>query len=109
MTGLLRREPALTGALAALLAAVLGVFIKNPELVAALVGVALAFIGVRQVVTPVATMVENVTAAATGAATQVAQDLGETTVGAVGEVTDAAQNVVDNAVNSVLGALGVRQ
>ena len=98
----LRNEPAFSAAVLSVIGAVLGIFIKNPELVAALVGVAAVFIGVRQVVTPVTTMTEKVTEAATEAATEVTKSLGRDTVGAIGTVTDAAQGIIDNTVGKVI-------
>jgi hypothetical protein len=101
----LRSQPALAGALASLLGAVAGLFIDNPELVAALVGVAAVFLGVRQVVTPVTKAVEVATEAATTAATEVAKNLGDDVVGVVGEITGPAQAIVNETVATVVGGV----
>lgn len=101
----LSKHPTLGGAVLSTLGAVLGIFIHNPELVAALVGVTALFLGLHQVVTPVTTMVENVTQAATDAATQTASQLSSTTVGVVGKVTDTAKDVILKTVDSVVGSL----
>jgi hypothetical protein len=101
----LKNNPALAGAVAALVGAVVGVFVKNPALAAALGGVFLAFLGVRQVVTPVTKAAEVATEAATTAATEVAKNLGDDAIGAVGEVTDTAQGIVNNTVDVVVGGV----
>lgn len=101
----LKDHPTLGGALLSLLGAVLGIFIHNPALVAALVGTAAVFVGVHQVVTPVTTAAVAITDAATQAATKVASDLDSTIAGTTGQVIPAAQQVVDNAVNTVLGGV----
>jgi hypothetical protein len=101
----LRSEPALGGALLSLLGAALGVFLKNPALVASLVGVAGVFLGVRQVVTPVATAATQISQAATQAATQTVSALGQDTVGIVGEVTQPAKDIITTTVADVTGVL----
>ena len=104
----IKKEPALVGALATLCTVVLGFFIHNPQLVAAMVGVFVAFLGVRQVVVPVTTAATQITQSATQAATQVVQNLDQTTVGTVGEVTDAATSVINNTVDQVVGGLNLK-
>jgi len=101
----LKDHPTLGGALLSLLGAVLGVFIHNPALVASLLTVAGLFVGVHQVVTPVSTAAVAITDAATQAATKVAADLDETIASTTGTIIPAAQQVVDNAVNTVLGGV----
>jgi hypothetical protein len=101
----LRSQPALAGAIASLIGAAVGVFVKNPGLAAALGGVFLAFLGVRQVVTPVSKAVEVATEAATTAATEVARNLGKDAAGAVGEVTGTAEGIVNNTVDVVVGGI----
>lgn len=101
----LKDHPPIGGAILSVLGAALGAFIHNPEMVAALVGIAAVFVGVHQVVTPVTTMTTNVAKAATDAATAVAKDLDATAAGTVGQVTDVAQHVVNNAVDRVVGAI----
>jgi hypothetical protein len=101
----LRTQPALAGAVAALIGAVVGVFVKNPEMAAALGGVFLAFLGVRQVVTPVTKAAEVATEAATTAATEVAKNLGDDVVGVVGEITGPAQAIVNETVATVVGGV----
>jgi hypothetical protein len=102
----IKKEPALASAVVTLLGAVLGVFIRNPAMVAALVTAAGFFLGVRQVVMPVTTAAENITKAATQAATETAKNLGADTVGAVGNVTKAGESIVNNTVNGVVSVLG---
>lgn len=101
----LKKEPALGGAIVSVIGAVLGLFIKNPQLVVALGSLAGVFLGVRSVVTPVTTAATQVTQAATQAATQVAGDLTEATAGAVGEITTAGEGIVNNTVDRVVGGL----
>ena len=103
----LKKEPALVGAILSALGAVLGLFFKNPALVAGLVGVAATFLGVRSVVVPVTTAATNITTAATQAATATVQSLDSTIVGTVGEVTAPAQAIITSTVHDVVGALGV--
>ena len=102
---LIKKEPALAAALLSVLGAILGIWVKNPELVGALVGAAAVLMGVRQVVVPVTTVVEHVTTAATNAATETAKNLGSDTVGAVGYVTKAATEIVNNTVDKTVGNL----
>jgi hypothetical protein len=83
----IKKEPALTAALVSLIGVVLGIWIENPELVAAHVGVIAALLGVRQAVVPVAKLPEVVT--------QVVQDLGPETVGVVGNVTKAGRETIE--------------
>lgn len=101
----IKKEPALVSAAVTLLGAVLGVFIKNPALVASMITVAGFFLGVRQVVTPVTTMTENVAKAATDAATEVTKQLSDTTVGVAGNVTKAGSEIINNVVNQTVGNL----
>lgn len=105
MLNKLKKEPALIGSLLSVAGSILGIFIHNPELVAALLGVAAVFLGVRQVVTPVTTMVEKVTTAATDAATEVVKTLDSTTVGVTGNITKAGESVINNTVDKVVGGL----
>jgi len=109
--GFLKRYPALTAAGISALGAVLGVFIKNPDLVGALLAVAGTFVGLHTLVTPVTTAATNITTAATQAATETAtavvKSLDETVVGTVGVITPAAQQIVQSTVKEVVGALGV--
>lgn len=100
-----KQHPTYGGAVLSLLGAVLGLFIHNPELVAALVGVAGVFVGVHAVVTPVTTAAQNMTTAATQAATQTVQSLDQTIAGTVGEVTPAAQAIITSTVHDVVGAI----
>lgn len=76
-------------------------------LIAGLTGVLAAVlgVGVHSVVTPVTTMVENVTTAATDAATKTVEQLGSTTVGVVGKVTDTAKDVILTTVDDVVSKL----
>jgi hypothetical protein len=101
-----RDEPALSAAILSLLGAVLGFFVKNPALIASLVGVAAVFIGVRQVVVPVSTAATQMTQAATQSATEVVKSLDSTVVGTVGEITAPAQQIVQSTVHEVVAALG---
>lgn len=103
MTEFLKRQPALAAAIASLITAAVGLIIKNETLAASLAGVALTFLGLRQVVTPVTTAVENVTRAATDAAVAVARDLDDTVAGTAGTVTGAAERIVDNVVTQTVG------
>jgi hypothetical protein len=106
--GFLKRYPALTAAGISALGAVLGVFIKNPDLVAALLAVAGTFVGLHAIVTPVSVAATQTVQAATTAATEVVKSLDETVVGSVGEVLPAAQQIVTSTVKEVVGALGVK-
>jgi uncharacterized protein YqgC (DUF456 family) len=101
----LRSQPALAGAIASLIGVVIGIFVDNPQLAVALGGVFLAFVGVRQVVTPVTTAATKITEAATQAATKTVEQLDETVVGTTGEVTDAARDIVTSTVREVVGGL----
>lgn len=104
----LKRYPALVAAGVSALGAVLGVFIKNPDLVAALLAVAGTFVGLHAVVTPVATAATQTVQAATTAATQVVQSLDQSVVGTVGELTAPAAAIVQSTVKDVVGALGIK-
>lgn len=101
----LRAHPPLGGAILSVLGAALGAYIHNPEMVAALVGIAAVFIGVHQVVTPATEAATKIGLAATQAATQVVQSLDETAVGTVGEVTEMGQSVINTTVDRVVGGL----
>jgi hypothetical protein len=101
----IKKEPALVSAFVTLLGAVLGVFIKNPAMVAALVTAAGFFLGVRQVVTPVTTAAENITKAATQAATDTVKALNPDIVGTTGHITKAATDIVNNTVDNVVGGI----
>lgn len=105
--GFLKRYPALAAAAVSALGAGLGVFIKNPDLVAALLAVAGTFVGLHTLVTPVATAATNIVTAATQAATQVTQSLDQSVVGTVGEITTPAAQIITSTVHDVTGALGV--
>lgn len=94
----LKREPLLISAFLTLLGVVLGIYLKNPELVAALVGVVAAMLGIRQTVTPVGKVPEI----ATEVATKTVEQLSSHTVGKVGEITDGAKEVIDQTVGKIL-------
>lgn len=98
MIKFLRLEPALTTAVLSLLGAVLGIYIKNPELVAALVGVAAAMLGVRQAVVP--------TVKLPGILHETVEELNTHTVGNAGEVTDKGQGIIDSVLDRVLRRSG---
>lgn len=103
----LQDHPPLGGAILSVLGAALGAYIHNPDMVAALVGMAAVFVGVHQVVTPVTTMATNVAQAATQAATETVKSLDQTVVGTVGEITAPAQAIVQSTVHEVVnGILG---
>jgi hypothetical protein len=99
----IKKEPALVSAFVTLLGAVLGIFIKNPAMVVALVTAAGFFLGVRQVVTPVAEAAENITKAATQAATETVKALNPDIVGTTGHITKAATEIVNNTVDQTVG------
>lgn len=101
----LKDHPTIGGALLSLLGAVLALFIHNPPMVAALVGIAAVFAGLHNVVTPVTTMVENVTQAATDAATKTVEQLDKTTVGTITQVTDVAKDIILTTVDDVVSGL----
>lgn len=103
----LKDHPPLGGAILSVLGAALGAYIHNPDMVAALVGMAAVFVGVHQVVVPAAEAATKITQAATQAATQVTQSLDQTVVGTVGEITAPAQSIVNSTVHEVVnGILG---
>lgn len=81
--------------------------------VAALCGVAGAVLGMlaatRNVVTPDAVAAANVTDAAAKAATSVAEQLTDTTVGAVGTVTTAGGAIVSRVVEDVTATITGRK
>lgn len=105
MIRFLRDHPTWGGAALSLLGAVLGIFLKNPQMVAALVAVAAAFLGIHEQVTPVAKVNQTATQVATEAVTQVVAALGATTVGTVGEVTGAAETIIEGTVGRVVDRL----
>lgn len=101
MRKLLAREPALAAAIAALISAVIGLVVGNPALAGALGGVVLAFLGVRQVVTPVATATAQTVEAAAAAATDTARLLTDGVAGAVGELTQPAKTIVADVIADI--------
>lgn len=105
MKNLLSREPALAGAVASLVGAIIGMVVGNEALAAALGGVVLAMLGVRQTVTPVAKADERIVNTARAAALETASRLTDGTIGAAGEVTQAAKAVVGGVVADVVNPM----
>jgi hypothetical protein len=102
----LRNHPTWGGAALSILGAVLGVFLKNPEMVAALVAVAAAFLGVHSQVTPTHKAREVAGVAASQAANKVAAQLDGAAAGPVGTVTAVGGKVVGEVLVGVRDIVG---
>lgn len=105
MLNLFRKHPSISGMIIAILGAVLGFFLHNPEMVASLLTIAGVFLGVRQVVVPVTDATVKITEAATTTATKVVESLNKTVVGTVGTVTPAAETIIKDTVHEVVGGV----
>lgn len=118
MTGLLKLlkgEPVATMAVVTAIGAVLALFGIPAPVFAGIAGVIAAVLAfpVRNIVAPVAAVVETTRAAALDAAAQVASRLDAATAGQVGTITDHAAQLVDTAADSAadaaLRSLGVKR
>lgn len=96
------RAVAVVAAISAALAPVVpvGVLAAVNGVIAAILGV-----GVHGAVTPVATAAVRVVDAARAAATRTAEQLTDTTVGAVGELTAEARGTINGVVTDVVGPI----
>lgn len=80
-------------------------FILPPAIIGGLgsiIGILLG-VGVHSIVTPVADATAKTVEAATQAATEVAKQLTDTTVGSTGYITKAATEIVNNVVDKTVG------
>ena len=98
----IKGEPAITAAIVSLLTAAVGAVVKNEALAGALVGVAVTFFGLRQVVTPATKAVKVATTAAAQAAAQAVHDVSTMSAGVAGDVTDAGKEIVRSVTEDVV-------
>lgn len=98
----IKSEPAVVGAISSLIVAAIGLVVKNQALAGALAGVAITFLGLRSVVTPVGKAVEIATTAAAQAATAAVTEVSTLSAGVAGEVTDMGKDIVSSVTKDVV-------